>query len=78
LPDIPTMIDADYGREVRVPTIELGQGPVRIEHGMRIARMLVAPVPRIVWELVQHLPESERGSGGGGWTHGPLTGPACT
>jgi dUTP pyrophosphatase len=68
LPNTPATIDADYRGEIRVPLINHGSAAVTIERGMRIAQMLVAPVPRVVWELVDELPESERGAGGFGHT----------
>lgn len=68
LPNTPATIDADYRGEIRVPMINLGRAPVRIERGMRIAQMLVMPVPRIVWDEVEELPESDRGAGGFGHT----------
>ncbi len=68
LPNTPATIDADYRGEIRVPMINLGSEPVQIERGMRIAQMLVAPVPRIVWEPVEELPPSRRGEGGFGHT----------
>lgn len=68
LPNTPATIDADYRGEIRVPLINHGRRPVTIERGMRIAQMLAAPVPRIVWRQVDELPESERGTGGFGHT----------
>jgi dUTP pyrophosphatase len=68
LPNTPATIDADYRGEIRVPMINHGRESVRIERGTRIAQMLVMPVPRIVWEPVDELPASERGSGGFGHT----------
>ncbi len=68
LPNTPATIDADYRGEIRVPMINLGRQPVTIERGMRIAQMLVAPVPRILWEEVEKLPDSGRGEGGFGHT----------
>lgn len=68
LPNTPATIDADYRGEIRVPMINHGQAPVSIERGRRIAQMLVAPVPRIVWDVVDELPESIRGDGGFGHT----------
>ena len=68
LPNPPATIDADYRGEIRVPLINLGREPVTIRRGMRIAQMLVAPVPRIRWEQVDELPETERGDGGFGHT----------
>lgn len=68
LPNTPATIDADYRGEIRVPVINHGREPVRITRGMRIAQMLVLPVPRIEWQEVEALPSSERGGGGFGHT----------
>lgn len=68
LPNTPATIDADYRGEIKVPMINLGRRPVTIERGMRIAQMLAAPVPRIVWEEVDELPDSDRSDGGFGHT----------
>jgi len=68
LPNTPATIDADYRGEIQVPMINHGQATVTIERGMRIAQMLVAPVPRIVWEVVDELPDSTRVAGGFGHT----------
>ncbi len=48
--------------------INLGSEPVTIERGMRIAQFLVVPLPRVEWEEVDVLPDSDRGSGGFGHT----------
>lgn len=64
----PGTVDADYRGEVKVALINLGPAPVVIERGMRIAQLVVAPVTRAVWEPVDALPDSERGSGGFGST----------
>ncbi len=68
LPNTPATIDADYRGEIRVPVINHGAEPFTIERGMRVAQMLVLPVPRIVWDEVEELPGSERGGGGFGHT----------
>lgn len=68
LPNTPATIDSDYRGEIRVPMINLGKRPVTVSRGMRIAQLLVAPVPRVEWEEVDELPESERGAGGFGHT----------
>ena len=64
----PGTIDADYRGEVGVILANLGQEPVTIERGMRIAQMIVAPVSRAVWRQTKTLPDSERGTGGFGST----------
>lgn len=64
----PGTIDADYRGEVMVALINLGEVPFVVERGMRIAQLLVAPVPRVTWSEVQQLPPTLRGSGGFGHT----------
>ena len=68
LPNTPATIDADYRGEIKVPLINHGAKPVTLTRGMRIAQMMVAPVPRIVWDEVDELPETHRGPGGFGHT----------
>jgi len=64
----PGTIDADYRGEVGVILINHGQEPFRIERGMRIAQMVVAPVTRAEWRERDGLDDSERGAGGFGST----------
>jgi dUTP pyrophosphatase len=64
----PGTIDADYRGEVQVLLINHGQAPFVIKRGDRIAQMVVAPVTQIVWNVVQELDQTERGSGGYGST----------
>jgi dUTP pyrophosphatase len=64
----PGTIDADYRGEVRVLVVNLGQAPVCVTHGDRIAQLVVAPVARVVWEEVERLDATARGPGGFGST----------
>ncbi len=64
----PGTIDSDYRGEVRVPLINLGRLPFTIERGMRIAQMLILPVPRSEIVEVDDLDETARGEGGFGHT----------
>jgi dUTP pyrophosphatase len=64
----PGTVDADYRGEIKVPLINHGQAPFRIQRGMRIAQMVVAPVTRVSWIEVGELPGSARGDGGFGST----------
>ena len=64
----PGTIDSDYRGEVHVPLINLGRSPFAIERGMRIAQMLILPVPRSEMIPVDELDETERGGGGFGHT----------
>lgn len=64
----PGTIDADYRGEVGVILINLGDQPVTITRGMRMAQMVVAPVTQAVFHLAETLDETDRGSGGFGST----------
>jgi dUTP pyrophosphatase len=64
----PGTIDADYRGEVRVPLVNLGKTPFTIERGMRIAQMVIVPVPPIRLVEVEDLDETGRGHGGFGHT----------
>lgn len=64
----PGTIDADYRGELGVIVINHGTEPVRIDHGMRVAQILLAPVTRIAWRETDRLGETARGAGGFGST----------
>ncbi|MCA9684318.1 MAG: dUTP diphosphatase [Myxococcales bacterium] len=70
----PGTIDADYRGELRVLLVNLGSEPVIIEHGMRVAQLVIAPVAMVEVVEVEILPEHDpgaveaRGSGGFGST----------
>jgi len=75
MPNAPGTIDADYRGEVKVPLINLGRAAFVVEHGTRIAQMVIARVERAQVKEVERLTETARGSGGFGSTgsgHGPL------
>jgi dUTP pyrophosphatase len=64
----PGTIDADYRGEVQVPLVNHGKAPFTIERGMRIAQMLIAPVPQVELVETNELPATPRGAGGFGHT----------
>lgn len=64
----PGTIDADYRGEVKVLAVNLGNEPFVIEHGDRIAQMVIAPVTQAGVEEAETLPDTERGAGGFGST----------
>ena len=64
----PGTIDPDYRGEVKIVLVNHGKEPFLIERGMRIAQLLVVPVPRVSWEEVNELPLTPRGEGGFGHT----------
>ncbi|AXI48141.1 dUTP diphosphatase [Sulfitobacter sp. SK012] len=68
LPNSPGTIDADYRGPVGVILLNAGDGPFVIEHGMRIAQMVVAPVVQADFAAVEALDDTVRGAGGFGST----------
>jgi dUTP pyrophosphatase len=64
----PGTIDADYRGEVFVPVINHGPEPFAIEHGMRFAQMIIAPVAHAQVIEVEELDDTIRGDGGFGST----------
>jgi dUTP pyrophosphatase len=68
LPNSPATIDSDYRGELKVALVNLGTEPFRIERGMRIAQLVVAPVAQVSFEERADLPASERGDAGFGST----------
>ena len=67
----PATIDSDYRGELQVLLINHGREPVRIEHGDRIAQLLIERVHPIDWEevgSVSGLDSTPRGGGGFGST----------
>jgi dUTP pyrophosphatase len=64
----PGTIDADFRGEIQVVLANFGNEPFVIRRGDRIAQMVVAPVSRASFELVDELPPTVRGEGGFGST----------
>ncbi len=64
----PGTIDSDYRGEVHGPLINLGKEPFTVERGMRVAQMLILPVPAVKLVEVKELDETKRGKGGFGHT----------
>ena len=64
----PGTIDSDYRGEVHVPLINHGKEPFTVERGMRIAQMLILPVPRSEIVEVEELDDTQRGERGFGHT----------
>ncbi len=64
----PGTIDADYRGEVKVLAVNLGDEPFVINHGDRVAQMVIAPVTQAEVKEVEDLSETERGTGGFGST----------
>ncbi len=64
----PGTIDADYRGEIRIILINLGQESFTVQRGERIAQLVIAPVLRAEWQVVDSLEETVRGDGGFGHT----------
>lgn len=64
----PGTIDADYRGEIKVILINLSQQEQVIQHGDRIAQMVVQKVEQAVWKPVEELEATERNAGGFGHT----------
>lgn len=64
----PGTIDADYRGEIKIILINLSNEPQTIQHGDRIAQMVVAPFVQVTLNEVKELSETDRGSGGFGHT----------
>lgn len=68
VPNAPGTIDADYRGELRVALINLSKEPQTINHGDRIAQLVIAPVAMCEVVVVEDLDETVRGVGGFGST----------
>lgn len=64
----PGQVDAGYRGEVKVVLINHGAQPIRIEHGMRIAQLVITPILTPAVEVVDELDDTTRGAGGFGST----------
>ena len=64
----PGTIDSDYRGELKVILINLSNEEQIINHGERIAQLIIAPVCKAHWTEVKILETSKRGEGGFGHT----------
>ena len=64
----PGTIDADYRGEIGVILVNLSQEPFTIEHGDRVAQLVIAKHERADWTITDELSETDRGAGGFGST----------
>ena len=60
------LIDSDYQGQLFVSCWNRGQENFRVEVGERIAQLMLMPVARAEFEVVDSFDESERGAGGFG------------
>ena len=68
LPNTPGTIDSDYRGEIKVIMVNLSAEAQTIEHGERIAQMVIAKYEQVRLEEVEMLSSTERGAGGFGST----------
>ena len=64
----PGTIDAGYRGEVGVILVNLGDAPFKVEKGMKIAQLVVAPVAQAEIVEVSAVDATDRGAGGFGST----------
>ena len=64
----PGTIDADYRGEVKIALINLGQEPVTLKRGDRIAQMVIQQVCQARINVVEKLNDTDRSVGGFGHT----------
>ena len=64
----PGTIDADYRGEIGVILVNLSNADFTIKNGERVAQLVIAKHERAMWNPVQNLSETSRGTGGFGST----------
>jgi dUTP pyrophosphatase len=64
----PGTVDSDYRGEIKVLLTNLGDQPVTIEDGDRIAQLVIAAYQSVTWQPVETLPATPRGDQGYGST----------
>lgn len=62
------LIDADYQGAITMACWNRASAPITIQPGDRIAQLVVVPIARAHFELVQEFVATQRGSGGYGHT----------
>ena len=64
----PGTIDSDYRGEVKIILTNFSREDFIVNRGDRIAQLVVAPVVRAVWQVVDEVQSTSRGQGGFGHT----------
>jgi dUTP pyrophosphatase len=62
----PGLVDSGYRGELKVNLLNTDREPFVVEPGMRIAQLVVLPIPAVRLVEVDELPASERGARGFG------------
>ena len=68
IPNAPGTIDSDYRGEIGVILVNLSDTEIEINHGDRIAQLVVQQYQQIQWQPVPTLDDTTRGAGGFGST----------
>jgi dUTP pyrophosphatase len=68
LGNLTGLIDADYQGPLMISCWNRGREPFTIQPGDRIAQLMVMPVARVAWRVVEDFAPSGRGAGGFGST----------
>lgn len=64
----PGTIDSDYRGEVKIIIGNFGKDPFTVNHGERMAQLVLAPVIQATYKVEGDLSQTERGTGGFGST----------
>lgn len=62
------LIDSDYQGEIMMSCWNRGDAPFILEDGMRVAQLVLLPVTRAHFDVVEEFTASQRGEGGFGHT----------
>ena len=66
----PGLVDSGYRGEMKVLLVNHGATSVTVQHGQRVAQLVIQRVEHVQLTEVSELPPSERGTGGFGSTGG--------
>lgn len=64
----PGTVDHGFTNEILINLVHMGEGLVYIREGDRIAQGALKPIHKVEFEVVEELPETDRGLGGWGST----------
>lgn len=62
------VVDSDYRGELMVALYNHSNQPITVEHGERIAQMIITPYLKAIYEVADELDDTQRGRGGFGST----------
>lgn len=62
------IIDADYRGEYGILLYNISDKDFEVEHGARIAQLVVSKYEHVIWQEIEELSETDRGTGGFGST----------